>query len=136
MSIVIVATAAASVLGVLSMNVGASADPMRQHQAAAIAEAYLEEILLRPVDDPDGVDGEANRADFDDVDDFDGLADSGAADQFGMPIAGLGAYDVSVQVSASSALAGVPAADALRVDVRVTSAGGVDFTLSAYRVRL
>ncbi|MDX1481059.1 MAG: MSHA biogenesis protein MshD [Woeseiaceae bacterium] len=135
-SIVIVATAAAAVLGVLSLNVGASADPMQQHQAAAIAEAYLEEILLRPVDDPDGADGESSRADFDDVDDFDGLADSGARNQFGTPIAGLEAYGVSVQVTPSAALAGVPSSDALRVDVRVTESSGVDFTLSAYRVRL
>ena len=30
-------------------------------EAVAIAEAYLEEVLLRPFDDPDGVDGELGR---------------------------------------------------------------------------
>jgi MSHA pilin protein MshD len=134
-SIVIVSIAAASVLGVLSMNTGASADPMMQHQAAAIAEAYLEEILLRPVADPDGIDGEAIRAAFDDLDDYNGLTDSGAADQFGAPIPGLAAYDVNVSVTASPALAGVPAGDAFRVDVLVTRGIDVSFTLSAYRLR-
>ena len=69
-SIVIVSIAASTILGVLSMTTAGSADPMIRHQAAAIAEAYLEEILLKPLTDPDGVDGEAARADFDDLDDY------------------------------------------------------------------
>ena len=68
-SIVIVGIAAGTVLGVFSTTTGSSADPMIRHQAAAIAEAYLEEVLLRPFDDPDGSDGEVARADFDDIDD-------------------------------------------------------------------
>ena len=100
-SILIVAIAASAVLGVLSMTTGGSADPMFRHQAAAIAEAYLEEILLKSFADPDGIDGEVLRASFDDVDDYDGLADAGARDQFGNPIAGLAEYAVSVAVTPS-----------------------------------
>ena len=135
-SIVIVSIAASGVLGVLSMTTAASADPMIRHQAAAIAEAYLEEIMLKPVSDPDGVDGEAARADYDDLDDYDGLLDSGARDQFGAPIAGLASYDVSVSVVPSSGLPSVPAADALRVDVLVTHSTDINFVLSGYRTRL
>ena len=91
-SIVIVSIAASGVLGVLSMTTAASANTMIRHQAAAIAEAYLEEIMLKPVADPDGADGEAARADFDDLDDYDGLLNVDA-DQFGTPIAGLGNYE-------------------------------------------
>ncbi len=134
-SIVIVSISAASVLGVLSMNVGASADPMQRHQAMAIAESYLEEILLRPMDDPDGVDGEVSRASFDDLDDYDGLVNVGAADQFGVPLAGLGDYTVSVNVAASTGLGGLPAADVLRVDVQVVRGADISYTLSAYRTR-
>ncbi len=134
-SIVIVGIAASTVLGVLSMNTAASADPMIRHQASAIAEAYLEEILLKPVDDPDGIDGEAARADFDDLDDYDGLADIGAHDQFGAPIASLSDYNVAVSVAGSAALPATPAADALRVDVVVTHANSVSFILSGYRTR-
>ena len=134
-SIVIVSIAASGVLGVLSMTTAGSADPMIRHQAAAIAEAYLEEILLKPITDPDGVDGEALRADFDDLDDYDGLADAGARNQFGAPIAGLGAYNVAVAVSPSAALPSIPAADALRVDVVVTSGVDISFVLSSYRTR-
>ena len=136
LSIVIVAIAASAVLGVLSATTDRSADPMVRHQAAAIAEAYLEEILLKPFTDPDGVDGEAARVNFDDVDDYNGLADAGARDQFGNPIAALAGYSVLVTVSSSAALPSVPAADALRVDVNVVWQAAIDFTFSGYRTRL
>lgn len=135
-SIVIVATAVGAVLGVLSTNLKSSADAFITIQAGAIAEAYLEEIRLRPFDDPDGIDGEINRADFDDLDDYDGLSDSGARDQFGNPIPGLDNYTITVTVVPSAALTGVPAADALRIDVQVVQAPLVNFTLSGYRTRL
>lgn len=134
-SIVIVAIAASTILGVLAMTTAASADPMIRHQAAAIAEAYLEEVLLKPLSDPDGVDGEAVRADFDDLDDYDGLSDAGARDQFGSLIAGLDAYNVAITVAPSAALSGVPATDALRVDVVVSHTNDVNFVLSGYRTR-
>lgn len=135
-SIVIVSIAASGVLGVLSMTTAGSADPMIRHQAAAIAESYLEEILLKPFTDPDGVDGEAARVDYDDLDDYDGLADAGARDQFGNAITGLGDYNVIVAVAASAALPAVPAADTLRIDVVVTHGVEVSFSLSGYRTRL
>lgn len=134
-SIVIVSIAASGVLGVLSMTTAGSADPMIRHQAAAIAEAYLEEILLKPIVDPDGVDGEAARADFDDLDDYDGLADAGARNQFGVAITGLDAYNIAVAVSPTSALPTVPVADALRVDIVVTNGLDISFALSGYRTR-
>lgn len=136
LSIVIVAIAASAVLGVLSTTNASSADPMLRHQAASIAEAYLEEILLKSFEDPDGVDGEVARADFDDVDDYDGLLDAGARDQFGNPIAALGDYTVSVNVSSSAALPAVPAADALRVDINVAWESRINFVVSGYRTRL
>ncbi|MGI9203524.1 MAG: type IV pilus modification PilV family protein [Woeseiaceae bacterium] len=134
-SIVVVSIAASAVLGVISMNTARSADPMIRHQAAAIAESYIEEILLKPANDPDGVDGEAARSDFDDLDDYDGLVDAGAHDQFGTPLPGLGDYNVAVTVVPSSALPAVPVADALRIDVVVTHANSINFAISGYRTR-
>jgi MSHA pilin protein MshD len=134
-SIVVISIAASAVLGVLARSVAHSADAMVMAQAVSIAEAYLEEISLKSFADPDGVDGETNRIDFDDVDDYSGLVDSGAHDQFGNAIAALAGYTVSVTVTSSAALASVPAADALRIDVRVAYPPLVNLTLSGYRTR-
>lgn len=134
-AIVVIAIAAGIVLGTLASGVGASADPMIRQQAIAAASAYMDEILLRNFDDPDGIDGEAARADFDDVDDYDGLVDSGVRDQFGSAIAELSDYTVSVSVVPTTALPSVAAADALRVDVVVTHTANVNFGLSGYRTR-
>ncbi|NNC64511.1 MAG: pilus assembly protein MshD [Gammaproteobacteria bacterium] len=135
-SIVVIAVAVSAVLGVLSSSVGRSADALVVTQGVSIANAYLEEISLKPFDDPDGIDGEASRIDFDDVDDYNGLVDAGATDQFGNPIAALSGYTVFVAVTPSTALPGVPAGDAMLIDVRVQFAPYVDYTLSSYRTRL
>jgi len=135
-SIVIVAIAASAVLGVLSRSAGRSADAMIMAQAVSIAEAYLEEISLKAYADPDGTDGEGARTDFDDVDDYNGLTDVGARNQFGAAIAELSRYTVSVTVGATAALTSVPSGDALRIDVRVTYAPNVTVALSGYRTRL
>jgi MSHA pilin protein MshD len=135
-SIVIIAIAAGAVLGVLSRSVGRSADAMVLAQAVSIAEAYLEEIALKSFVDPDGTDGEALRPDFDDVDDYNGLVNVGARDQFGTALAPLAAYTVTVTVAASTALAGVPGADAERIDVSVTHPSGSVVRLSGYKTRL
>jgi MSHA pilin protein MshD len=132
-SIVIVAIAVGAVLGLLSTTVGRSADAMVLRQAVSLAEAYIEEVSLKPFVDPDGVDGEAARVDFDDVDDYTGLVDVGARDQFGNAIPALTGYTVTVSVAPSAALPGVPNTAALRVDVRVQFAPAVDISLSAYR---
>jgi MSHA pilin protein MshD len=135
-SIVVIAIAAGAVLGVLARSVGRSADAMIMSQAVAIAEAYLEEITLKSFVDPDGVAVEVNRADFDDVDDYNGLVDVGARDQLGGAIAALSQYAVAVTVAPSTALTSVPNADAKRIDVRVTYAPNATVMLSGYKIRL
>ncbi len=131
-AIVIVSIAVSAILMVFSMNVGHSADPMIRHQAVAIAEAYLEEISLKSFADPDGVDGEANRTLYDDVDDYHGLVNVGARNQFDAALAGLGDYTVSVTVT-PSALPSIAAVDNYLINVTVTHAANINFTLSAYR---
>jgi MSHA pilin protein MshD len=132
-AITIVAIAATAVMGAMSAVTKRTADAMTQQQAVALAQAYLEEVLQRPVGDPDGVEPEAGRGSFDDIDDYNGLADTGARDQFGNAIAALSSYTVTVAVAQTTALTGVPAAAARRVDVTVTGPGGVTAALSGYR---
>jgi MSHA pilin protein MshD len=131
-AIVIVSIAVSAVLMVFSMNVGYSADPMIRYQAVAIAEAYLEEISLKAFADPGGGDGEASRDLYDDVDDYHGLVNVGARNQFDAALPGLGDYTVSVTVT-QSALPLIAASDNYLINVTVTHAANINFTLSAYR---
>jgi MSHA pilin protein MshD len=125
-SMMIIGIAVVGILSVMTQTTRHSADPMIQHQAVAIAEAYLEEILTKSYT---AQPGSGARANYDDIDDYGGLADNGAEDQFGNPIAGLGSYNIAVTVT-DTTLSGVTAK---RIDVRVTHSNLVDLTLSSYR---
>jgi len=131
-AITIVAIAATAVLGALSSITGRGANTMVRQQAVAIAEAYLEEILLQPVAFPGGA-IPTSRANFNDVDEYNGLLDVGACDQYGNPLPGLSAYTVSIAVVQTTALTGIAAANARRIDVSVTDPTGVLVTVSGYR---
>ncbi len=124
-------------------------DPQLGMQALMIAESYLNEIASRPYRDPDtaAVCGaaEATRPGFDNVCDYNGLAQNGctatssgcaalgdcACDRFGQPLDGLRGYSVAVNVGPAT-LAGV---NGLRAQVDVTHAGlaGNGVTLQTFR---
>ncbi len=133
MAITIVAIAATTVLGAMAAIASRSADAMMQQQAIAIGQAYLDEILQRWVADPNGTPPNTGRGSWDLVDQYNGLVDVGAHDQFGNAITSLGAYTVSVATSPTSALAGIPAAAARRVDITVSYSPNGSVTLSGYR---
>jgi len=132
-AITIVAIAATTILGAIAAIASRSADAMMQQQAIVIAQAYLDEIQQRWVIDPNGTPPNTGRGSWDLVDQYNGLVDVGARDQFGNPIAALAAYTVSVATSSSSALAGVPAAAARRIDITVNYSPNGSVTLSGYR---
>lgn len=151
-AIVIIAIACTGVLLVFAQTVRFSADPMIQTQALAIAEAYLDEILARPLNDPSG--GEtgaseegnpslaANRPLLDDVQDYDTLSNTPPQDQNGAvadfaPVDGtpdLAGYQVDVDVTTGVQVG--PAGGLVtmaRVDVRVRFGTIVDFTITGFR---
>jgi len=128
-TVVVIAIAATALMSVFSSTIRTSADPVLQHQALAIAEAYMEEILLK-----DFTVGLGNtRPTFDDVRDYNGLNDVGARDQANNPIAGLTDYTISVTV-VNDGLNGIAAVDSLRIDIVVSRASIDDILLSGYRV--
>ena len=128
-TVVVIAIAATALMSVFSSTIRTSADPVLQHQALAIAEAYMEEILLK-----DFTVGLGNtRPTFDDVRDYNGLNDVGARDQGNNPIAGLTDYTISVTV-VNDGLNGIAAVDSLRIDIVVSRASIDDILLSGYRV--
>ncbi len=159
----IVSVGLAGILGVMNFTTRASADPLVQKQALAIAEAYLEEVLAMPFTycDPDGANAAAAQGaagcaslaeglgpepgesrgrgttPFDNVNDYNGLAGVPASAD-GTAIGGLGNYSVAVAVvpEALSATAGTaPAAASLRVRVTVTGPNNVSVVLDGYRTR-
>jgi MSHA pilin protein MshD len=135
--LVVVSVALAALLGIFSNSVGRSADPMLRMQAIAIAQGYLEEALLKAYQDPDGGETgtceEAGRDLYDDVQDYNCINDTaGAVDQFGNTLAGLGAYNVSVSVSATT----LGAANAQQVVVTVThDSAPLNITLTGFRAQ-
>jgi MSHA pilin protein MshD len=141
LAITIIGIALTGTLLVMNQTTRHSADPMTFEQAGSIAEAYLEEILLKSYYDPDtGAGGgicpaaEATRDLYDNVCDYNGLNDSGAKDQDGNAITGLDAYQVQVTVDTTATLNGLSgSSDVVRVDVRVSNGSLVDFTMSGYR---
>ncbi len=128
-TVIVIAVAAPALMSVFSSTIQTSADPMFQHQALSIAEAYMEEILLKDF----AIGPETTRASFDDVRDYNGLIDVGARDQANNLIAGLNDYTISVTV-ANDGLNGIAAADSLRIDITVSHAMIDDVLLSGYRV--
>ncbi len=99
LSIVIISIALTGVLTVMNLTVSHSADPVVRHQSISIAESYLEEILLQSYDNPTNGYSGADRSQFDDVDDYNGLNNTGVEDQLGDSVAILANYNVLVSVS-------------------------------------
>lgn len=139
-SIVILSVAFSSIIALLTGSVTNSVTPMLREQAVSLAESYLETILLHPYVDPTEADtgtceeGDASfRGIYDDVNDFDCILDSdGARDHLGVLIAGLGGYNVDVDVQDYT----LNGATAVQIDVVVTHDGLGDLTvvLTGYRV--
>jgi len=137
-SIVILSVSAVGVMMVITQTTITSANPMIRAQGTAIAQAYMEEILSRPLTDPAGGDtGSAEagetRATYDDVTDYNGLNDAtGARNQSGTLISGLEGYNISVVVTATTLNGNA----ARRISVTVTYDGVAQFILpvTAYRL--
>ena len=128
-SMVIISIALVGVLSVMNLTVSHSADPVVEHQAIAIAEAYLEEIQLQSYSDPDGTNTGETRATYDNVADYHGLNDVGAHDQSGASINTLSSYNVSVAVADQT----VSTLVAKQITVTVSGPGVSGLTLVGYR---
>ncbi|SDZ90130.1 MSHA pilin protein MshD [Desulfuromusa kysingii] len=131
-AMVVISVALVGVMSVMNYTTLHSADPVLRHQAIAIAEAYMEEISLQNFNDPD-TDGEGSRLLYDDVDDYDGLADDGAVDQNGHPIVGLDRYLVHVSVQPQNYGPAGLEVPGLRIDITVTDPAGESLLLTGYR---
>lgn len=128
-TLVVLAAAATGVLLVYAETTSRSADPMIRAQAQSIAAAYMDEILLQPYADPDtgatGATEETDRADYDDIWDYDAIGGESPTDRTGNSIGALSDYTVDVDVTG-----GTPAV--ITVTVAHVS-GRVDYELVGER---
>ena len=133
LSMVIISIALTGVLTVMNLTVSHSADPVVHHQSIAIAESYLEEILLQSYANPaNGYNG-SDRSQFDDVDDYNGLNDTGVKDQLGDSVGTLANYNVTVSVTTAITLAGGVKAKKITVNVSAINSG-FSLNLVGYRI--
>lgn len=160
-AIVILSVGIAAFLQMSMTTMRYSADPMLSEQANAIAQSYMEEVLLKPFCDPndfstdcptdcilsacgncsgstsDGVTTEI-RSTYDDICDYDGLSNNaGAVDQSGVPVPGLSDYRVNVSIDDSASLNGLSGASGqtLKVTVSVSHASNTEINveMNAFR---
>lgn len=131
-AMVVLAAATTGVLLIFANATANSADPQVRAQARAVAEAYMDEILLQPYADPDGgetgSDEGESRGGYDDVWDYDDIGSESPTDMFGNAISGLGAYTVTVTLNGSYPT--TPATVRVRVQ---HSSGLIDYTLLGER---
>jgi MSHA pilin protein MshD len=119
-TIVVIATAGSALLGTLSYLSGQGSNYILQAQAQSIADAYLSEITGKCF--ADCIPGpEANRQQFDNVTDYNGLDTPVATDEAGNVI---GNFRVRVNLTAGG-LVLLPAASVWRIDVTVDYDNGV-----------
>jgi MSHA pilin protein MshD len=133
-TIIVIGVAGTALLSVFTNMIRGSADPVIQQQATTIAEAYLEEIMLRAYDDPQvaesgGAEPGETRPTYDDVQDYNSLGTTQVRDQDNNPIAALSDYQVTVSVN-GAVLNTVPA---MQIDVTVTHPATGSILLSAFR---
>lgn len=139
-SMVIISIALVGIFTVINLTSTTSANPVVQYQAIAIAESYMEEIMLQAYCDPNipetcdfgmgtGPDDET-RATYNDVDDYNGLPDNRVRDNQGNEITSLSAYTVAVEVVENPDVAGLPAKV---ITVTVTGSGIPAIVLTGYR---
>lgn len=132
--IVIITVGLVGILTVMNITTRSSADPMVRKQAAAMAEAVLEEVLSKSYCDPDlappscVVSREAGRALYDDIEDYNGQTIAGNVTLGSDPVLAAG-YAATIDVAAEVAVSDV---NMRRVAVTV-SGGSESVTLFGYR---
>lgn len=128
-TIIVIGIALSGILNVVILTTSHSADPMVQRQAIAIAESYLEEIVLLPVTASPDTSVAGDRSTFDNIADYNGLSDTGVVDQNGNAIAGLESYSIAVSIVDQS----VSTINMKAITITVSRPSTQDIVLTGYR---
>jgi len=147
-TIVIISVAIAGVVGAFGLITGRSADPLNQTRAVALAQLYMDEILSRRYDEDTpnggvpratgcaiGTDaGETERADYDDVDDYNAITNAEPENAEGTPlIADYDNFRISIAVECAGSEVGLPNDDAKRIDLTVNDPSSQNYAFSVYK---
>jgi len=149
-AIIVLAIAIPPITLLFSEVAAHSVEHTLQSVAITYADALMEEIVSKPFEDPDEAAGsfgteEVSRADFDDVDDYDGLSNSPPERLNGTALDDYGGFTRSAtvdNVTAADPDPTTPATDGstdfkrIRVTVAWTGAGGGEFTVTTLRSKL
>ncbi|WP_231851095.1 type IV pilus modification PilV family protein [Sulfuritalea hydrogenivorans] len=135
MFIVIVSVGLAGILMSLNVSVRSSADPLQPKQALAIAEAMLEEVLLKPYVPVSGYVASCpttcDRPQFDDIDDYANYGPVTATSIDGLIT--LAGYTVQVRVPVATVAIGTVPMKQITVTVVPPSGAGHAISLTGYR---
>jgi len=138
-SIVIISIALIGTLLATSLTSKYSANPEVYLQAAALGQAYLDEIMTKdfPTGFPCASPPVGGRSQYTNVCDYQSLSDSGAHDMYGNAITGLGSYNIAVNIDGTTGTFGglTAGTQIVRVDVTVTRNGMPTYTFSSYRTK-
>jgi MSHA pilin protein MshD len=127
--IVVVSVGIVGILSVSSRVVASSADPMVRKQAAALADAVLEEILQKSyAHDPNAAVG-TDRNSYDNVSDYNGLTEAAFTDLPASLTTPPGNYTIAISVAAPSSEDGVT----MKKVTVVVSRGSESVTIVGYR---
>ncbi len=148
-SIVLISIAMTAMLSAFSTSMGRSADPLWKNKSLKLAQAYLDEILSKKYDNDTplggipatasincgslGPDGGETRAQFDDVDDYNGLSDKPPKLVTNINMAGYADYTVSVAVVCAGGDVSLSNSNAKRITVTVLSPNNTSMPFSVYR---
>ncbi len=154
MFIVIVSVGLTGVLVAFNTVVAKSADPLIGKQVLRIATATMQEVLQKSYqNDPGDADNSsstlgctpsttpscrkntpADRANYNDVDDYDGYAQTGITQLDGVtPIAGLASYSLNISVDGAAATLGSLGAPNVKSITVTVASGNQSLTLVGYR---
>ena len=145
-TIVIISVAIAGVVGAFALISGRSADPLNQTRAVALAQIYMDEMLSRRYDENTPIGGvpremgctinteEANRADYDDVDDYNAIANAAPENAEGTGLAAdYSNFRITVAVACAGDEIGLAGDEAKRIDLTITDPSGQTYDFSVYR---
>jgi len=144
-SIVILGIALVAIVSAISTSVSRGSNVLLQSRMIELSQAYMDEILGKRFDEDTPIGGfppvtscnisteEASRAEYDDVDDYDAIANEAPTSQTSSDFSDYTGYEVTVTVSCGGVDIGVTNTRAKRITLLISDPQGQSMTFTAYK---